>query len=282
MGKTTSWIALLVLLAGATASFADTTLDGDPRRAVERIEAQSPAETRDADTWFRLAEAYHRWMDEAGLLKKRGLAGKMKRALESALAIDPAHLDARRELIDFHHYAPRIAGGSRPEAERQLVILETIDPGAAWAVRGAHARSAGDHEQARDAYLKALEFGEREPERLFALAVVQQQLGSYPDSIALLDETLAADPEHEKANYYRARASAMSGQELERGLECAVRYLEDCVECDDEDRGYGWWRRASILKRQGASAEAMEAYREALRLHPDLEGARKGLAELER
>jgi tetratricopeptide (TPR) repeat protein len=219
-------------------------------------------------------------MDDASLLKKRGLAKKMRRSLEEALAIDADHVAARRELIDFYHYAPWIVGGNESEADRQLELLEHVDPAAAWATRGAHARDAGDVAAARDAYRKAVEAGPREPWRVFTLAVLEQELGRYAASIELLDEVLAADPDHDKAAYYRARASAMSGLSLDRGLECARRYVDHCVDCDDSDRAYGWWRRATILKRRGETDEARAAYREALRLDPDLDGARRGLEEL--
>ena len=285
----TSLICLSTLLV-APAVAVDTSFEvevrelidtGRAREAVDRIEAHSPDAQRDADTWFLLAEAYHAWMDEAGLLKKRGLANKMKHSLEAALAIDPDHVDARRELIDFLHYAPWIGGGNEEEAQRQLEILERLDPGAAWSVRGDHARSAGDLDAARDHYRAAVEAGPREPQQLFLLAVVEQQLGGYPESLTLLDEVIETDPHHEKAYYYRARASAMAELELDRGLECARHYIETCVECDESDRSYGWWRQATILKRQGDTSAAIAAYREALRLNPELEGARLGLEELE-
>jgi tetratricopeptide (TPR) repeat protein len=278
---------LLAALVSVTAAEKATHEDvrdlidnGDARAAVGLIEQRVPESARDADDWFLLAEAYHVWMDDAGWLRKRGLAKKMKRSLDRALVLDPSHVAARRELADFHHYAPWIVGGNENEAKRQLEILEEIDPGMAWATRGAHARADGDLERARSCYRKALELGPRQTDRVFALAVIEQQLDDYEASIALLDEVLATDPDYEKAYYYRARGSAMGELALERGLECGRHYVEHCDECDDSDRSYGWWRTATILDHKGETAEAIDAYREALRLNPELGGARRRLEEL--
>lgn len=220
-------------------------------------------------------------MDRAGVLRKRGLAKKMKGALEAALEIDSSHLAARRELADFFWYAPRIVGGSKDRAAEQLALLEQVDASESYAVRGDHARDRGDRKAAREHYRKALELDPSRASLRLPLAMIEQQDGDYAESIRLLDEAIARAPELEKAYYYRARASAMSGQDIDRGLECAEHYLEHCRECDDSDRGYGWWRRATLLKRKNDPQAAIAAYREALRWNPELEGARQGLAELE-
>jgi len=286
------WLSFLLAVAIAPVATAEpTTLEvearrlfeaGDTAAAVKMIEEHSPADEREADVWFMLAEGYHTLMDEAGLLKKRGLANKMKGALDAALDLDPNHVDARRELADFYYYAPWIVGGSKDEAEKQLDLLESHAPGAAWATRAEHAANAGEPEAARDHYRQALRAGPREPGLLLTVAILDQQLDDYADSILLLDEVIELDPGRERAYYYRARASAMAGIEIDRGLECAEYYLEHCTKCDDSDRGYGWWRRAALHKHRGETDEAIAAYRDALRLNPELDGARQGLKEMER
>lgn len=286
-----TWAVAGCLLAVAALYAAEEPVEAQARRmleegrsgeAVSLIEEHGRQSALDADLHFLLAEGYHALMDEAGLLKKRGYAKKMKQALHDALALDPAHVEARRELADFYFYAPWIVGGDRDKAEEELDRLETIDAAEAHATRGEHARNDGDFERARDHFRLALETGPRTGHRLYVLGFLEQQLGNYGDAIALLDESLAEDPAIERAYYYRARASAMTGEGIERGLECAEHYLEHCAECGDPERGYGWWRKAILLKRKGDEAAAVEAYREALRLNPELDGAREALAELER
>jgi tetratricopeptide (TPR) repeat protein len=286
-----AWTFVLLILAFVPAGAGDTPIEVEARKlleageaegAVSLIEERSPESERSPDVWFVLAQAYHGLLDEAGLLKKKGYANKMKGALETALEIDPGHVDARRELADFYHYAPWIVGGSETEAEKQLELLEKVAPGEASVTRGRHARDEGDLETARDHYRKAVDAGPRAPEVLLVLAVIEQQLDNYPESFELLEEVIDADPTGEKAYYYCARATAMAGINIERGLECAEHYLETCKECDDSDRGYGWWRRATLYKRKGETDAAISAYREALRLNPELDGARQSLEELER
>jgi predicted Zn-dependent protease len=284
-------LMLIVMMQGQTQGLsalsgpvieAQRLLDaGQPAEAVRSIKEHSPEADRDADLWFLLAESYQVLLDEAGMLKKRGLAKKMKRALTMALEVEPAHVDARRELADFYFHAPWIVGGSTDEAAKQLELLERVAPAEAHAKRGEYAKSAGEYKVAREHYRKAVDLGPRSPERLVALAVLEQQLESYADSIALLDEVIAQDPHRENAYFYRARASALAGIDIDRGLECARYYLEHCSKCNDSVRGRAWWRLATLHKRNGETDAAIAAYREALRYDAELDGARKGLEELE-
>ena len=119
--------------------------------------------------------------------------------------------------------------------------------------------------------------------RELAIALGGQVVAAGPKTVILADgRVITADPERERAYYYCARALAMAGADIERGLECAQHYVEHCTKCDDSDRGYGWWRRATLYRRKGETDAAVAAYREALRLNPELDGARQGLEELER
>ncbi len=105
-----SSILFLLLLSPLPAGAEDDALHREVQQligkgrggeAVEVIERRSPADMRDADGWFLLAQAYHDWMDHAGLLRKRGLANKMRRSLEAGLAADPDLDGARQGLAEL-------------------------------------------------------------------------------------------------------------------------------------------------------------------------------------
>lgn len=284
-----SLISALALMLALGALAQDGTLEtevrnliesGQPRDAVELIEERSSEAERSADLWYLLSEAHHAVMDDVSWIKKRGPAKKMKRCLEAALERDASHAKARRELADYYHYAPWIVGGDEDEAQRHLDLLEQAAPGEGWAARAQWARDAGNKDEAAAHYRKALEFGPREPKWLLVLAVLEQQESRYEASVELLDEAIEAGTDLEQVYYYRARASALAGLDLEHGLDCAAHYLAHCAKCDDDDRAHGWWRQATILKRLERKDEAVAAYEEALRLKPDLEGAEQGLKEL--
>ena len=279
---------VLVLLASPSAADvaaiqaeAHRLLDsGKSQEAARLIEEKSLAADRDADLWFLLAEAYHVTMDDAGILKKRGLAKKMRSALETALQLDPEHVDSRRQLADFYFYAPWIVGGDKDKAAEQLDLLEQVDAAEAWAIRGEYARSAGDYDAAAGYLGKALEHDPDETRHLFALAVIEQQRQRFDESMPLLNEVIANNADHEDAYYYRARGAALSGSHVDLGLASSAHYLRICTKCDDVDRGYAWWRRATLLGISGETDAAIAAYQEALRLNPKLENARKELLEL--
>jgi len=255
---------------------------GEVAEAARLIDEQCPVAQRNADTWFLLADTYDTLMDRAGFLKKRGWAKKMKHALISALESDPKHVGARKELADFYYYAPGIVGGDKDEAAHQLDELERHAPAEAWATRGDFARHAGDLDAAAQHLEKAVALDQRKPKYMFTLAVIEQQRNRFEESIPLLEQVISADSTYEEAYYYRAKASAMAGIDVDRGFECAAQYLDNCNRCDEADRGYGLWRKAALLEHAGQTDAAIGAYREALRYNPKLDAARKQLESLER
>jgi hypothetical protein len=74
---------------------------------------------------------------EASFLIKPGLASSARQAWEKAVVLDPANLDARADLVQFHLFAPGFMGGSADEARRQADEIAKRDP-----VQGAVARAS--------------------------------------------------------------------------------------------------------------------------------------------
>ena len=81
--------------------------------AVRLAAAAVEAAPRSADAHYALAEAYGRKAQAAGMLKAAGFAGKLKKAAEQALALDPGHVEALAMLVDFHRRAPGFMGGDK-------------------------------------------------------------------------------------------------------------------------------------------------------------------------
>ena len=69
-----------------------------------------------------------------------------RKVLSETLALRPDNVEARMLQITYLHAAPKLAGGSRAQAEELIVELEVLDAVAANKVRMDIARNEGDNE----------------------------------------------------------------------------------------------------------------------------------------
>ena len=76
---------------------------------LEKAAALAPASSE--KQWW-LGRGYGAAALQANLLSAAGLAKKTKAAFDKAVALDPANLDARDDLILFYLQAPGFMGGS--------------------------------------------------------------------------------------------------------------------------------------------------------------------------
>ena len=91
---------------------------------------------------------------------------------------------------------------------------------------------------------------------------------------------LAADPDHLASLYALGRAAAMSGKNLDRGIECLQRFLKGEPDHDLPDHTFAHWRMGMIFEARGDTGRAKRAYETALELDPENERARKALKKL--
>ncbi len=72
--------------------------------AADRAEAQQKAAPRNPNAWYWQAYAVGRYSQGISVAKAlaRGLGGKVRRALETAIALNPRHADAHLALANFH------------------------------------------------------------------------------------------------------------------------------------------------------------------------------------
>lgn len=73
-------------------------------QVAERAQAQAQAEPQNANAWYWNAYALGRYSQgiSVGKALAQGLGGKVKNALETAIALSPRHADARIALGTFH------------------------------------------------------------------------------------------------------------------------------------------------------------------------------------
>lgn len=113
--------------------------------------------------------------------------------------------------------------------------------------------------------------GHREMAEIFMLEK------NYEKAMILLEESLREDPEDYGSIYQYGKASALSGQRLERGEECLKKYLAHAPRSGEPSHAGANMRLAQIKEKMGHRSEAKRLYETALRSDDSLKEAREGL-----
>jgi tetratricopeptide (TPR) repeat protein len=249
----------------------------------------------DAMTWFEKAiglkpdsSDHHMWLGHAALeevqraniLRKLSLASKARRALERAVALNPANVEARGFLFAFYRQAPGIAGGSRSRARAQADEIVTLDP-----VRGHLARAAlyeddKDVTGAEREYLAAIAADASRAGAYLSLGQMHVRAGDYDKAFAVFDRGLKVVPGSLQILYQVGRTAALSGQRIEDGDRALREFIKRTS--DKSSLSAAYWRLGLLHEHRKRPAEARAEYETALRLDPGRKEAREALRRLSR
>src|SRR5690606_24652269 len=129
---------------------------------------------------------------KAPLLGKLGFARKCHTALQKAVELDPASIQARNGLITFYREAPPIAGGGIAKAYEHAAAIRDLDP------------------MAGSAIIAELYLSERK----------------YDEAFNTYEMALAVNPRSYRILYLMGRTAAETGRNLDRGEQALRRCLE--------------------------------------------------------
>lgn len=185
-------------------------------------------------------------LQQANRARSITAATKGRDAMEKALKLDPAYLDAREALIQFYQRAPWPIG-SEAKANAHLADLRQRSPGRAIALEVSAKTNAKD----------------------------------FPGAFALCDSALAKDADNYTALYQYGRTAVISGQNLERGLACLQRCLTlTPPSAAAPAHSYVWHRIGNIQEKLARPAAARVAYQTAVQLDGSNRQAGEALARL--
>ncbi|TMA30971.1 MAG: hypothetical protein E6J87_16820 [Deltaproteobacteria bacterium] len=288
---------------------------GDWTMAMKLATAAAAADPKSADAQYALAEAYARQAQQASVLRQPGLAGKIRKAAEAALAIDPNHVDALEISSEFYRLAPGFMGGDKKKAAEYVERVARVAPVEGWLRRASFAVGDKDTVRAMECYRRAADVRPaeggaqvayatwlaqswRDPamaEKL-ALACVQAEpwrTGGWQVLAALyahqrrwsdLDTILArseqAEPAHLAPWYQAARQLIVDGEEPARAEGYLRHYLSREPEIGAQSVAAARWRLGQALEKQGKRAEALAEVDAAVKLDPKLGNAKKDLKRL--
>jgi hypothetical protein len=306
--------------AEATAMLSQVRLAfGDLEGAVQLADAAVKADGRVADYHWQLARAYGEQARYANLLNQFLLSKRLREEAETAIALDPKHIDARLGLIVFYVNAPGIAGGDRAKADQIAADIANIDAASGYLARArivADTKSGGDLEAlyrqaaaaARsdqtkyDAISGLMNFylSQKPPNDRAAaqqardlialdrhrsagyvgLATAFASVERWTDLDAALVDAERAVSDDLAPYYHAGRIIVTQGADYARAERYLRKYLTQEPEGAAPTTAFAHWRLAAALEKQGKRAEAIAELEAALRLKADLDGAKKDLSRL--
>jgi tetratricopeptide (TPR) repeat protein len=242
--------------------------------AADFFEEAVDANEKVADYQEWLGNTYGTIAGDANPIKQAMLAPKMKSAWENAIALDPKNIEARKSLIQFYLQAPSIMGGSIDKAKevaKQIVKLNAAE---------GH-RSLGNiymkEEKPAEAEKEYLEMVKADPIFVGGLSTFYVNQKQYDKAFALFEEAMKKNPDDMIPQYQFGRASAISGEKMDRGEEYLRRYLKYTPKANEPSHGGANMRLGQILEKKGNKPEAKKLYETALKLDSNLKEAKEGL-----
>ena len=181
-------------------------------------------------------------------MKQAIYAPKALNSLETAVALDPAHIEARILLAGYYANAPSFAGGSREKAREQYERIFAIDP---------------DNIPA-----------------LLNQGVMQLSFSETDAALQSFERILELDPEYYQACLQIGRLSRESGKYHTQGELSLKKFIDRAGDEFRESKDEAWWYLGDIYLQQGRTGEARTAYENAVTLDPENEEYRKSLKNI--
>lgn len=291
----------------------------DARSLAEKAVALKPA---DARYHRQLADMDGETAEAVSLFSKSGWAKKFKAEAEKGAELDPQNIEVRFDLLEYDLQAPRLMGGGKDKAAAMAQEIARIDPVKGDLAEARLAQDQKNASAEESWYRKALTlrpddyevltdlagYYERLPQPRFdeARKYAEQAIRAAPgrvDAFALLayadasegkwSDLEAALAEGQKSvpddldPYYRAGLAILNRNQaapadLKRAEEYFRKYLGAETEGNQPTPPDAHWRLGLVLEKEGRKADAVAELKTAVKLNPQLGGAKKDLERLEK
>jgi len=255
--------------------------EGEFEEACAWLDRAAQQRPEDPELRFWAGRAHGaRARTETSRMRQASEARRAKRLFEATLGLDPKHLGARLALVRFHLDAPALVGGSRAEARRLAKDLTRRNVHAGHRAWAAIYEKEERWSEAAGAYRSAIQSGPGEEEPYLRLIWLHQRRKSFNHALRVASQLSKAIPESVLGFYEAGRTSAFSGLQLEEGKAALSRYLEHRPRPSEPPLSLAHFHLGMIHRHEGHNDLAGTQFRRALTLDPQLEEARRNLAEV--
>ncbi len=241
----------------------------DVEDAIALLEKAVKEDETNSDYHNWLGLAYVEKLMNASFFEKGVLAGRALEHFRKAVKLDPQNVDARISLARYYITAPSIAGGSKQKAEEQIdTIMEYSQADGHFLKADIHANEK-EYDLAVDELKKCIEAQPEKTECYNTLGMIYQESERYADAFEAFERVIEIDPEAVVPLYQIGKTAAVSGKNLERGIECLLSYLDRDAAPGDPGHDGAYWRLGMIYEKQGNIEKARKSYERAIELNPN-------------
>lgn len=242
--------------------------------AVDYFEEATETDDKVADYFLWLGDTYGTIAGEANVVRQGFLAPKMKSAWEKAVALDAKNISARQSLIEFYTQAPGFMGGSFEKAKEVANQIIKLNPPLGHRQMGKIYEREKNIPAAENEYITMVKADVTYTSTLANFYLNQKQ---YDKALSIFDEGLKKNPDDMISIYQFGRASAISGQQLDKGEQCLRKYLTYAPKQNEPSHAGANMRMAQIYEKRGNKAEAKKLFEAALKQDNTLKEAKEGL-----
>ena len=249
-------------------------------KSVEYLKKAVVLDGNNSENHHWLGIAYGQKAQKAGILKKAGLAKKMKKELEKALELDPDNVDAHFSLMQYYLYAPGFMGGSMDKAREQA---EEIKKRASQKGHRAFVlvyEKDKRYDLAEKEYLAMIDADPGNLALQYEIGYWYQRTRQYDKAFQIFETILKMNPEEMNAYYQIGRTAAFSGSNLNRGEQCLKKYLQTPPEENNPSFAWAHYRLGMIYEKGGKRDLAKREYQIALSYDVNHKEAKKALKRL--
>ena len=208
------------------------------------------------------------------------LAPAIRDAYTQAIALDGANIDAREGLMQFLIEAPATLGGDKAQAQEQAVAIGRVNPFRGLSAQVTVASSTND----RPAVERLLRLATTQfPDSVLGwanLSAMQADDHRPADAFATITRWQARRTHPMFALFSLGRTAAVTGEQLDRGVQALQRYLRGPRGPNDPPLANAHYRLAQIYEKQHRTVDAKSEYQFAIKLNPSLRDAQLALDRL--
>ncbi|MCL4540436.1 MAG: tetratricopeptide repeat protein [Bacteroidetes bacterium] len=283
-------------------------------KAIEYLKKAVELQYGNAKYHLMLGNAYGVKAQKAGIFSKFGAAKDCLSEFETAARVDPKYIDARRSLVEYYLQAPGIMGGSVDKAVTQSDTILMLDRYAGYLTKARISEyqkrqkdTEGDYLQAiavdprktpayrglwwfyvsnkdevkADAVLaRAVKAVDDKSEIYYWAGLYYVQVNNLEKAKDMFHHALKEDSTDAPVYYQLGKVACLSGTDLQGGLASLRKYISMPLAKNSPTYDYAHWRMGMIYEKLGNKEAAKSEYRKSLQINPDLDIAKKSLANM--
>ena len=279
---------------------------GDLDAAEKYAERAVAANPKDAQYHYRLADIVGEKAERASVFHQIGLIRTFKKECDLALSVNPNHIEALFDMMQYYLHAPGLAGGDKAKAHATAEQLMKLDPMKGYQAQIEIASAEKQTARVREIVNQALtmraetyeahmmlgnylvgsnykKYDEAERHAREAIRIHSDRAGAQSllaatlvrqDKWPELDAGLAQAEKENPDNlfpYFRAGNNLLDRKvDLVRAERYFRRYLTQEPEPQMPSLAAAHWRLSLVLEQEGRKPESAAEYQTAVKLDPSL------------